>query len=137
MLRTDLIRAVQAYLRSNYTGPVTIHAEEDDAEIEPPYAIVRATIAEDMGADQADIWDINLVVAVMHDADATTIETAEAQAATVFATLHDPAPVITALAGSGIAASCFHRLTSEAGSDGMQWQHFHAFRVIASPAAND
>lgn len=135
MLRTRLIRALQSYLSANYTGPITIHAEEDDAEVAPPFAIVRVTSAEDMGAAQADIWDINVVVAVMHDADATTIETAESQAAGAFAALQEPTPVITSLAASGIVASCFQTLTSEAGNDGMHWQHFHGYRVIASPAA--
>lgn len=134
MLRTRLIRALQAYLRNTYVGPVAIHAEQDDAEVEPPFAIVRATSAEDMGAGQAELWDINIVVAVMHDADATTIETAETQAAELLATLREPAPVIEALAEANIVASCFESLTIEAGNDGMHWQNFAGFRVVASPA---
>jgi hypothetical protein len=135
MLRTNLIHAVQDYLQAAYSGPVAILREEGDAEVTPPFAIVRIGSAEDMGAGQADLWDLNIVVAVFHDADETTIEAAEAAAATVFATLHEPDPVITALAAAGIAASCFQTLTSEAGRDEFRWFHAAGFRVVASPVS--
>jgi len=135
MLRTRLIRALQDYLKAEYQGPIKILAEEDGEEVSPPFTIVRVTSAEDMGFGQVDIWDMNVIVAVMHDADETTIETAEAAAATVFALLKEPAPVISHLADSGVAASCFETLTSEAGRDEFRWHHFHGFRAVVSPAS--
>lgn len=133
MLRSDCLHAIQGYLQANYSGPVIILRQEDDAELEPPYAIVRIGSAEDIGMGQVDIWDFNVIVAVFHDADASTIEAAEAAAAEVFASLQDPAAIITYLAAQNIVASAWVALTSEAGRDETRWQHFAGFRLIASP----
>lgn len=135
MLRTQVIRALQGYLQAHNLGPVTIVAQEDDADIAPPYAVVRIGSADDIGGEDYDIWNFNVFIAVFHDADVTHIETAELDASAVFATLADPDEVMAHLADAGIVPSYWHRLTTEAGSTENRWNHIGAFRLIASPAA--
>ncbi len=134
MIRSRCIRALQDFLQSRYHGPVSILREEGDGEIRPPYALVRVGSAENIGMGQADIWDLNVIVAVFNDADAVAIGPAEEEAAAVFAALADPAAVIAGLATGGILASAWLPLTSEAGLDESRWQHFHGFRLLASPS---
>lgn len=135
MLRSDCLRAIQAFLVANYTGDISVLTQEDDGDLVPPYALVRIASGEDIGAGQVNIWDFSLIVAVFSDANDTTIETAETNAEELFATLADPDAVIAFLATQNILASCWVSLTSEAGIDGDNWQHFHGFRLIASPSA--
>jgi hypothetical protein len=135
MLRSKAIRALQDFLQANDNCPVAILCQEDDETVAPPYAVVRIGSAEDIGMGQVDIWDFNVLVAVFHDAEETTIETAEAAAAAVFAVMADPAAVIAYLATKGIVASAWVHLTSEAGITETRWNHIGAFRLIAAPAA--
>jgi|688.fasta_scaffold861712_2 hypothetical protein len=135
MLRSKVIRALQDYLQAHYVGPIQILCQEGDDDVFPPYAIVRIGSGEDYGMGQADIWDFNVIVAVMNDADATTIEAAEEDAAGLFSTLDDPDAVIAYLHSRGVVASAWVPLTSEAGRDETRWQHFQGFRLIAAPAA--
>ncbi|MES2995908.1 MAG: hypothetical protein V4733_03770 [Verrucomicrobiota bacterium] len=133
MLRSDAIRAIQEFLIAEYNGPITILSQEDDAEKIPPYAIVRAGSAENSGMNQYDIWDINILVAVFHDADATTVETAEEQAAQLFDLLADPAQVAAYLSPK-IVASWWEPLTVEASIMETHWSHVAGFRLVAAPA---
>lgn len=135
MLRTQVIRALQAYLQAQNTGPVTIVAQEDDADLTPPYAVVRIGSAEDIGAGQVQLWDFNVFIAVFHDAEVTTIDTAEIDASGIFATLAAPEAVMAHLAASGMVPSCWHPLTTESGITETRWNHIAAFRLIASPSA--
>jgi hypothetical protein len=137
MLRSDCIAAIQSFLQENYTGPISILRNEDEADLNPPYALVRIGSGEDIGLGQYNLWDFNVIIAVFHDADETTIETAEAGAATLFAALADSAVVMSYLRTKGIVPSAWESLTSEAGQAGNNWQHFHGFQLIASPAATD
>lgn len=135
MLRSRCLRAIQDFLKNHYSGPVSILRQEGDGEVHPPYAIVRIGSAEDIGLGQVDIWDFNVIVAVFNDADDVSIESAEAEAAGVFAALNDPDAVISELAVAGIIVSAWLPLTTEAGQTENRWQHFHGFRLIAAPAA--
>lgn len=135
MLRSTSIRALQGFLQAHYAGPVAILCQEDDGAVHPPYAVVRVGSAEDIGMGQADIWDLNVLVAVFHDAEQTTIETAESAAAAVFAALADPDEIIAYLAAQGVVVSAWLPLTSEAGLVETRWNHIGGFRLIAAPAA--
>lgn len=134
MTRSNAIRAIQARLKAAYSGPIQILTEEDDETRNPPYAVVRIGSAEDLGMGQNIVWEFNVVVAVAHDADATTIETAEAQAATLFAVLDDPDNLTSHMTTAGVVMSAWQILTTEAGRDETRWQHFAGWRLVAAPA---
>lgn len=136
-IRTMCLTAIQEFLQANYEGSVTILKQEDDASLQPPYAIVRIGSAEDIGLGQYEMWDLNVIVAVFHDADAVSIETAESAAAEVFAVLAASDDLIAFLEDEGVIASAWDSLTTEAGYDGNAWQHFQGYRLIASPQAGD
>lgn len=135
MLRSDCIKAIAALLRANYHGPVAIHTQEDDAEISPPYAVVRIGASEDLGHGQVDVWQFNVLVGVFHDADATSVTTAESQAAEVFAELSDP-EVVLADIGTSVVGSAWEAVAQEASLNGSNWQHVAAWTLIASPLAD-
>lgn len=132
MIRSDCIRAIADYLGANYNGPVAIHTQEDDAEISPPYAVVRIGASENLGHDQVDIWEFNVLVGVFHDADATAIETAEAQAGAVFDALADPAALLAGIA-SDVVGSAWQPVAREASQNETNWQHVAAWTLIAAP----
>lgn len=136
MLRTRIITAIQDYLKSTYTGPITILKNEDDADLVPPYAVVRIGSAEDIGMGQVNIWDFNVILAIFQDADDVTIETAETDAAELFDLVAgDPDPLLAALVAADIVPSAWDTLTTEAGQVETRWMHTAAFRLVASPAA--
>jgi hypothetical protein len=132
MFRTAIIKSLQAYLQARYTGPVKILKQEDDETLSGPYCLVRVGSIEDMGMGQAEIWDCNVLVAVMQDAEVTPIESAEAVAAALFATLADPEDIIENLSPD-IAVSTWQPLTQEAAIEGARWQHVAGFRLVAGP----
>ena len=134
MLRSKVIRALQDYLQARYSGPVTILRQEGDDQISPPYAVVRSGTSQNIGGNQFDILEINLLVGVFHDADTTTPETAESQAHEIFDLLADPAEITAALAPQ-IIVSAWEFEIIEAERSETRWQHVAAFRIIASPAA--
>lgn len=134
MIRTDIIRRLQSYLFTQYDGNITILAEEDDGDITPPCAIVRIASSTDMGANQAYVWDFSVVVAVFHDADDTTIETAEADASELFDVLADYDAVSTYIDAGGFQTSVWHPESMEASREDTKWTHFHTYRLIAAPA---
>lgn len=134
MIRSQCIRAIQSFIQAAYTGSVRILTEEGTAAVTPPCAVIRVGSAVDIGLGQVDIWDLNMIVAVWHDADTTPIENAEASAAAVFDVLRDAESVINHLGSVGVVASAWLPLTSEAGREETRWQHFHGFRLIAAPA---
>lgn len=133
MTRTNIIRAIQDYLQSAYVGPITILAEEDDGDLTPPCAVVRIGNGEDMGLNQALIWDFNVIVAAFHDADDTSIETAESQSEALFDELMDIDSVTSFLESKGFLVSVWRPLTTEAGMDQTKWSHMQGFQLIAAP----
>lgn len=134
MLRSTVIAAIHAYLSAAYNGPVSIHPETGSGELVPPYAVIRIGSGEQMFPGQAEIWDINILIGVFHDADVTPAATAEAQAAAVFALLADPEPLFTA-SQSLLVWSAMERTGTDASISESRWQHVAVFRGIASPAA--
>ena len=134
MIRTDIIRRLQSYLQTHYDGNITILTEEDDGDLTPPCAVVRISSAEDMGANQAYVWDFNVIVAVFHDADDVTIETAETDAAELFDELADYEDVTAYLNSGAFQASVWHPQLIEAGREETKWTHFQTYRLIAGPA---
>ena len=135
MTRTNAIRAVQDRLKAGYSGPVQILAEEDDGMRDPPHAVVRIGSAEDLGMGQAIAWEFQVIVAVAHDADATTIEEAEAGAAAVFDALADSDDLTAHMTARGVVVSAWQMLSTEAGRDETRWMHFAGWRLVAAPAA--
>jgi hypothetical protein len=134
MIRSNIIKRLQSYLQTHYTGDITILAEEDDGDLTPPCAIVRIGSSEDLGANQAYVWDFNVIVAVFHDADDVTIETAETQAAALFDELADFNDVAAHLDSGGFQTSVWHPQLIEAGREETKWTHFQTYRLIAGPA---
>jgi hypothetical protein len=134
MTRATVISAVRDYLISAYSGPVTILPETSGEELVPPYALIRVGSGENLYPGVAEVWDMNLLIGVFHDADTTTAETAEAQAGDLFALLDDPAPLFAASAAS-LAWSAFERLQTDASIQETRWQHIAGFRTIVAPAA--
>ncbi len=133
MIRSDIIRRLQSYLQTQYDGDITILAEEDDGDITPPCAVVRIGTSEDLGMNQAILWDFNVIVAVFHDADDTTIETAETDAAELFEELADFDAVKAYLDAGGFLTSAWHPQMIEAGREETKWTHFQTYRLIAAP----
>ena len=134
MTRSNVIRRLQSYLNTAYNGPITILAEEDDGDLTPPCAVVRVGQAEDLGANQAVVWEMNVMVAVFHDADDDPIETAEAQAEALFAELRDIDEVVQYLATGGFLVSVWRPLMMEAGREETKWMHVQGFQLIIAPA---
>ena len=134
MIRSDIIKRLQSYLQTQYDGEITILAEEDDGDLTPPCAVVRISSSEDMGANQAYVWDFSVIVAVFHDADDVTIETAEEDAAELFDVLADYDEVTAYLNLGGFQASVWHPQMIEAGREETKWTHFQTYRLIAGPA---
>jgi hypothetical protein len=134
MIRSNIIRRLQSYLQTQYDGNITILTEEDDGDLTPPCAVVRIGSAEDMGANQAYVWDFNVIVAVFHDADDVTIETAETDASELFDELADYNDVTAYLNSGGFQASVWHPQMIEAGREETKWTHFQTYRLIAGPA---
>lgn len=134
MIRSNIIRRLQSYLQTQYDGDITILAEEDDGDLTPPCAVVRIGSSEDMGINQAYVWDFNVVVAVFHDADDTTIETAETDAAELFDVLADFDAVKTYLNAGGFLTSAWLPELMEAGREETKWTHFQTYKLIAAPA---
>ena len=75
-----------------------------------------------------------MIVAVFHDADYTTIETAEADAAALFDELADFNDVAAHLDSGGFQTSVWHPQLIEAGREETKWTHFQTYRLIAGPA---
>lgn len=136
MIRSDVIRKLTAYLGTAYSGPVLIVAQEDDGELSPPYAIVRVGTAESIGEGQVDIWQMNVLVAVFHDADTTSAETAEAQAEAVFAELADPDEVEAGIAPL-VMSWWGDPSTMEASIAETRWQHVASYTLVVAPPAPD
>lgn len=134
MIRSDIIKRLQSYLQTQYDGEITILAEEDDGDLTPPCAVVRISSSEDMGANQAYVWDFSVIVAVFHDADDVTIETAETDAAELFDVLADYDEVTAYLNAGGFQVSVWHPQMIEAGREETKWTHFQTYRLIAGPA---
>jgi hypothetical protein len=131
MLRADVILALQDYLAATYDGPVSIHREEDDVQIEPPYAVIRVGSADAMNADQVDLWTMSVMVGVFHDADNTTATTAEDQAGAVFAALDD----IDSMDDARLVISAWFRTATEASKNETNWQHIAGWEMIVAPPA--
>lgn len=132
MTRATVITAVRDYLDAAYTGPVTILKETASGEMSPPYAIVRVGSGEQLYPGTAEIWDLNILVGVFHDADTTTAAAAETAAAAVFAALDDPDPLYTASAAA-LVWSAFERNGTEASIVENRWQHVAVFRGVVAP----
>jgi hypothetical protein len=133
MIRATVVSELCSYLADNYTGPVAIHPESSEEEMAPPYAVVRIGSGEQMFPGDAEVWDLNVLIGVFHDADTTTAETAESQAAEFFATLADPAGLFTASTAT-LAWSTLDRITTDASIVETRWQHIAGFHSIVAPA---
>lgn len=136
MIRATIISAVRDFLADNYEGPVAIHPETSAEEMLPPYAVVRIGGAEQMAPGQVEIWDVNILIAVFHDAEVTTASDAETNAAGVFAMFDDPDGLITDSAAT-LIWSALERIGSEASVVETRWQHVAGFRGIVAPVAAD
>lgn len=135
MIRSDVIRRLQSYLNVAYNGPITILTEEDDGDITPPCAVIRIGQSEEFGANQAIVWDFNVMVACFHDADDDAIETAESQSETLFAELMEIEAVTDYLSQGGFLVSVWRPLTIEAGREETKWMHVQGFQLIIAPPA--
>jgi len=133
MIRSNIIRRLQSFLQTQYDGEITILAEEDDGDLTPPCAVVRIGSSQDLGANQALVWDFNVVVAVFHDADDTTIETAETDASELFDVLADFNEVASYIDSGGYQTSVWHPNLIEAGREDTKWTHMQTYRLIAAP----
>ena len=136
MTRAIVLAAVRNFLAATYRGPVTIATETDAGTLYPPYAVIRIGTGEQLYPGQAEIWDLNILVGVFHDADTTTATTAEAQASEVFAALSDPEALIAGCSND-LAWSAWERHGSEASLADTNWQHVAGFRAIVAPAGED
>lgn len=134
MIRSDIIRRLQSYLQTQYDGDIVILAEEDDGDLTPPCAVVRIGSSENLGGNQAIVWQFNVIVAVFHDADDTTIEDAETDAAELFDELADVESVMAFLDAGGFITSAWLPMMIEAGREGTKWTHFQTYQLIAAPA---
>lgn len=124
---------MRAYLAANYTGPIALHPESDVETMAPPYAVLRVGTGEQLYPGQVEIWDINLLIGVFHDADTTTPATAETQSAALFAMLDNPVPLFAASSPT-LAWSALERHSTEASIIETRWQHVAGFRAIVAPA---
>lgn len=136
MTRAAVISAITAYLTESYAGPVAVHPEVSAEAMEPPYLVVRVGSAEQLYPGQAEIWDMNILIGVFHDADATTAAAAESQAGDVFSMFDDPDGLFTDSAAT-LAWSALERSTTEASIVETRWQHIAAFRGIVAPVAEE
>lgn len=134
MTRATVIAAVRDFLTSAYHGPVAVHPESSTEAMQPPYAVIRIGSGDEMYPGQAQVWDMNILIGVFHDADVTTSEEAEAQAGEVFAMFDDPDPLFAASAET-LAWSALERVATDASIQETRWQHIAGFRAIVSPAA--
>jgi hypothetical protein len=136
MTRSTVIAVVRDFLLDAYTGPIGIHPEASGQTMQPPYAVVRIGSAEQLYPGQEEIWDMNILIGVFHDADTTAAETAEAQAGELFALFDDP-DALFAFAPERLAWSALERSDTEASIVETRWQHVAGFRAIVAPAAED
>jgi hypothetical protein len=132
MIRSDIIKRLQSYLQTQYNGPITILAEEDEGDLTPPCAVVRIGQSEDLGHGQAALWDFNVIIAAFHDADDTSISTAESQSEALFSELGDLDSVVAYLEGGGFLVSVWRPLMIEAGREETRWMHAQGFHLIAA-----
>lgn len=130
MVRSDVIRSITDFLVANYTGPVSVRPEADTETISLPYAVVRIGSAEQLYPGQAEIWDMNILIAVRHDANVTDAETAEENASGVFAMFDDPDDFFAA---SDLVWTALEPVMTEAGIVENHWQHVAAFQGIIAP----
>lgn len=133
MIRATVISAITDFLLDQYTGTVAIMPETGDDPMVPPYAVVRVGSGEQLYPGDAEIWDLNVLIGVFHDADDTDAATAESQAAGVFNTLADPDSLFTASSAT-LAWSAFDRVSTDASIVENRWQHVAGFRAIVAPA---
>ena len=134
MIRATVLAAIQDYLEATYTGPVTLLKETSTEAMVPPYAVIRIGSGEQLYPGVAEIWDLNILVGVFHDADVTTATAAETAAAAVFAALDDPNP-LEAASSATLAWSNFERTGTEASIVENRWQHVAVFSAIVAPVA--
>lgn len=135
--RTKLLAAVQEYLGTRYTGPITIDRETDDEELTPPRAVVRVSSAEPIVPGEP-VWNLTVLVAAFQDADRTTAVTAETQSGELFAAFDDEngdfdeAALVTFCAVKGVALSAAYVIDSEATTDETNWVHVLGLTMIAA-----
>lgn len=143
-LRSKLIAAVADFLAADTSVPVPVHRETGDADLDPPYAIVRISTAEPI-AQGEPVWNCTMLVAVNHPADLTPAEDAEAAAELTFAPL-DFAPqadetdadaaaryatFLDFMEGKGVAISAFEAIDSSLTVADGKWVHVMGFQAIA------
>lgn len=136
MIRDAVIAAVREYLAAAYSGPVALHPEISTEAMEPPYAVIRIGSDEEMFPGDTEIWDMNILIGVFHDADVTTAENAEAQARAVFEMLADPAGLFES-SDATLVWSALERVGTEASVIENRWQHVAGWRGIVAPVAED
>jgi len=133
MTRSDIIRCIADFLiEEDSPVPVLREVGTDDADIFP-HTLVRAGTSQNLAPGQAILWDLNALVGVFHDAEASTADAAEEAAESVFKLLEDAAALTAFAAARGILISGFHHVTTEAALEGMTWRHIAGFQVIAAP----
>lgn len=132
MTRSKVTRAIAQYLTDRYNGPIYIATETESDEIPPPYAVVRIGAGEQMFPGDAEIWNLNVLIGVFHDADTTSPERAEAQALELFRVLDDEDETITACSDD-LAWSAWQRIATEATINETRWQHVAGYHAIVAP----
>ena len=132
MTRSKVTRSIQQFLTDRYNGPIAIVTETDSETMEPPYAVVRIGSGDQMFPGDAEIWELNVLVGVFHDADTTTAETAEAQASELFRVLDDDAEM-EAACSDDLAWSAWERTATEAAIVETRWQHVAGYHAIVAP----
>lgn len=144
-IRSALISAVVDYLAADTTVPVTVAPETGDADLAPPYAVVRISTAEALSQGEP-LWQAMLLVAVTQDAAETSPVDAQAAAEATFApvdftprageTNADAAERFDAFTAfceaRGLSISAFYAEDSQMAIAGESWQHITGFQVIAA-----
>lgn len=133
MIRATVIAAITAYIADTYTGPVAIHPETCVEAMDPPYAVFRVGSGDQLFPGDAEVWELNVLIGVFHDADATTAEDAESNAAELFDVIGDPSGLFSASSAT-LAWSALERVTTDASIVEQRWQHIAGFRAIVAPA---
>lgn len=132
MIRSKLTKRITEYLQAAYSGPISIQRETGDADLSPPYAVLRVGGAENMFPGQAEFWNVTVLCSVNQDADSTSVDTAEILAAEVFEVLEKDEDLKQFCADS-LAFSAWERNLTEFQIADTNWQHVAGFTAIVSP----
>ena len=134
-VRKKLIVELKEYLVKVYDGPISLVKQQDSAELELPYAVIRVGSSEDMGGGQVFMWDMNVFLAVFHDAEGLDVEEMEKELNDLVEYLLDVDVLKEEL--EPLVISAFEYQTQEASIVDGVFQNVFGFRVIVSPPSEE